>query len=419
MGMFGQRRGRAGVAEFLGAGQLRVLNGGARITGGVVCLACALTCGGLATSANAASAAVQRRVVVVPGHVLVTRGGAPKDSVPCLQAPTKPTGTWHNLTCTHTSRSKRFTIRWRVPRAYKGGQARIAYHRHGLHIIWRRLLVVSPKKTSAPSPTGPSQPPSSPSPPPTSPDPPPTSPTSPSLPQELQDYALHVVFWTPPGTTLDPSVEPGMDQLENDIQTALASGQDNNIFAIPGLYPSGDPRIASIDTQDDSDSIPHQPSDSDCAGNSQPCAEPADIGQEVNALALRGGWAGGQQSLTLIVFGSPALACNGPNECSPAAEPCGYHGYTGTHAYSLIIMSGADADCGGNGSFGGPDLDYAEQLTGHEQNEAVADPSGEGTEIADPCQGQFANNDINGHQYFLPYLLLPSGQCASAPPSGG
>jgi hypothetical protein len=70
-------------------------------------------------------------------------------------------------------------------------------------------------------------------------------------------------------------------------------------------------------------------------------------------------------------------------------------------------MSGALYGCGGK-----PDLGYAEQLTGHEQNEAIVDPDGTGTEIADPCVGQFAANEINGHEYVLPYLLLPSGVCS-------
>jgi hypothetical protein len=73
----------------------------------------------------------------------------------------------------------------------------------------------------------------------------------------------------------------------------------------------------------------------------------------------------------------------------------------------VITLSAALYGCGG-----APNLQYAEQLTGHEQNEAIVDPDGQGTEIADPCVGNFAPNEINGHEYLVPYLQLPSGTCS-------
>ena len=87
---------------------------------------------------------------------------------------------------------------------------------------------------------------------------------------------------------------------------------------------------------------------------------------------------------------------------------CSYHSLTaGGYPDAVITLSSALYGCGT-----APDLQYAEHLTGHEQNEAIVDPDGTGTEIADPCVGNFAANEINGHEYEVPYLQLPSGVCS-------
>ncbi len=233
-------------------------------------------------------------------------------------------------------------------------------------------------------------------------------------PKTLRDYALHLVFWSPPGTALASDVVPGMIQFEADVRASLSSGQQS-IFSVPGLYPHVDPKIASIDEVNDSDAIPSDRSQRFCAGSSQPCATAAQVGREVVKVASRRGWAGGSRALVLMVLAQPVLACD-ESGCTQEAEPCGFHGYADgrskSYVYALVTMSGVDARCGGNGMLIPPDLDAAVLLTGHEQNEAVADPDGEGIEVADPCAGHFGQNIINGHQYTLPYLRLPSGRCS-------
>ena len=345
------------------------------------------------------------------GQTLVERGFAPQGVRVCLQTPTRSGHRWRNLVCARSRAKRGFVLRWRAPASFRSSAARIAYGSGRVHVIRHlelNVVVVRHLPTPKPKPT--------PAPPSTlTPSPP--LPTNPAVtpPAVLQDYALHVVFWTPPGSTLDSSVQPAVSQLETDIAAALGSGHTDNIFAVPGLYPGGDPRIASIDTTVTSDPIPTDSGESWCQVASQPCTTAAQIGDEVTRLSAENGWQGGAHDLTLVVLGQQVLACDDAGTCSQSGEACGFHSYAvannQAYPYALIIMSGDYAACGGNGA-SPPDKYYAIALIGHEQNEAVADPNTMGTEIADPCQGHFGDNSINGHEYSLPSLMLPSGQCS-------
>ncbi|MGO9793047.1 MAG: Ig-like domain-containing protein [Solirubrobacteraceae bacterium] len=230
----------------------------------------------------------------------------------------------------------------------------------------------------------------------------------------LRDYALHLVFWAPPPTTLDSDVESGMEQLESDIQAALAAGQDGNIFSVPGDYTDasgpGDPRIASIDTTNDSDPLPADQAGIPCQ-EPTPCVTQTQVSQEVSSLAAEKGWTPGEHTLVLVVLASPVLPCD--SQACGTAFADGYHGQTADgYAYAVDFMSAFNSSV--------PAVyepSYAEGLTGHEQNEAIVDPSGAGLEIADPCSQYatgplHATNEINGHLYEMPYLLLPSGVCS-------
>lgn len=333
--------------------------------------------------APAVQAATRRHVLVTSGQVLVEKGAARSRAYVCLEAQNRR-HRWVKLTCAHAGRDGRFVLRWRVPTGLRSEQARIAYFHLRIRVVRRLTLKPASVKRV-------------------------------TLPNPLQDYALHLVFWTPPGAALNSDVQPDVAQLENDVQAALAAGDDNNTFAVPALYPAGDPRIASIDVTDTSDSIPVDSTETWCEGISQLCATPAQIGDEVTHLSRHNGWAGGAHALTLIILGQPVIACADATTCSQAAEACGYHSMVTTtteaYAFAVISMSGANAECGDSG-VAPPDAHYAINLIGHEQDEAVVDPNGDGKEIADPCEGQFGFNSINGHEYSLPYLMLPSGQCS-------
>lgn len=365
----------------------------------------------------AAAGAATVGVDVSHGQTLVERGRAPSGVRVCLQAPARTASRWHDLACARSRARRGFVLRWKVPAAFRSSLARIAYVKGGLHVVRHlRLEVVSKAPPHRPLPLPLPTPGPLPIPTATSPLPAPTL-ISPSVipPTVLQDYALHLVFWTPPGSSVDSDVQPAVTQLETDIQAALGAGQTNNIFSVPGLYAGGDPRIASIDTTRISDPIPTDGIETYCQGIAQPCATGAQIGDEVAHLSAQNGWGSGAHDLTLIILGQPVLACVDAGTCSQNSEPCGFHSYAlasnQAYAYALVIMSGADAACGGGGTEP-PDESYAIALIGHEQNEAVADPNAAGTEIADPCEGHFGENGINGHEYALPYLLLPSGQCS-------
>ena len=225
----------------------------------------------------------------------------------------------------------------------------------------------------------------------------------------IRDYALHLLFWAPPGTTLASDIAPGMRTMESDIQTALATGHDDNIFSVPGQYQDssgqGDPRIASIDATNDGDAVPANQTGTACQNAPPPCVTTTQLDQEVDAVAARGGWTPGRHTLVLMVLASPVVVC----DATACEFGCSYHSLTaGGYPDAVITLSAAlQGGCGL-----APDLQYAEDLTGHEQNEAIVDPDGTGTEIADPCVGNFAPNEINGHEYEVPYLQLPSGVCS-------
>jgi hypothetical protein len=228
----------------------------------------------------------------------------------------------------------------------------------------------------------------------------------------LRDYALHLVFWTPPPTTLDSDVESGMEQLESDVKAALAAGQDGNIFSVPGDYTDalgpGDPRIASIDTTNDSDPLPADQAGIPCQ-EPTPCVTQTQVSQEVSSLAAEKGWTPGEHTLVLVIVAAPVLPCDA-QACGTAFAD-GYHGQTlDGYAYAVDFMSPFNSSLPAE-----LEALFAEGLTGHEQNEAIVDPSGAGLEIADPCGRSgplHATNEINGHLYSLQPLLLPSGVCS-------
>lgn len=231
----------------------------------------------------------------------------------------------------------------------------------------------------------------------------------------LRNYRLHIFFWTPPNTALQEDVIDGIPQFESNIQASLASGARSNAFAIPGSYTGpngpGDPRISSIRVTGRSDAIPVDRSSANyCTGVSVPCATSDQINSEIETVGRAEGWGREGQDLVLLFTGSPLAVCLEAG-CELRTEACGYHSITKLgRVYAAVIMSAAESSNCANG--GPPDVEFARALIGHEQNEAVVDPGLEGIEIADPCQGHFVLESINGTQYVLPELLL-YGVCAS------
>ncbi len=239
-----------------------------------------------------------------------------------------------------------------------------------------------------------------------------------AYPDMLRDYHLHILYWTPPGTTaIVPEVTEAISALEHNVQSALAAGEASNIFAIPGEYTGpkgpGDPRIASIEEVSASDPLAPASDVATCASGGPSCASRGQVEAEVETRSRQAGWGGGEHNLVLVYASRSLVVCM-QSGCSPSSGTCGYHGFTSSgQAYGIIALSGGTASCGGGPNaivnYGG----YAIELTGHEQNEAVVDPVGLGTEIADPCEGQFTPNVINGVPYELPELML-HGSCAAA-----
>lgn len=207
----------------------------------------------------------------------------------------------------------------------------------------------------------------------------------------------------------------GAPLFERNIQASLASGALSNIFAIPASYSGpngpGDPRIATIDEGGRSDPVSKaSPQENFCAGVPGPCATWSEIAAEVDKVGRAENWNRGREDLVLVFTGSPLTVCLEAH-CELRTEPCGYHSITDLgRVYATVIMSAAEsAECAGGGP---PDIEYARQLTGHEQNEAIVDPAGGGIEIADPCEGHFLLQAINGVNYVVPELLH-YGVCAS------
>lgn len=228
----------------------------------------------------------------------------------------------------------------------------------------------------------------------------------------LRDYAVHLVYWDP-GGEMPADVAPAVSQLETDLKAALDAGATDNPFAVPrGFGDSlggGDPRIASVDSTVVTDPYPRKPAAGYCKGSTARCLGRADFDTEVARLARQHGWAAGNRSLVMIFTSPSVTACLDQGLCTRGSEPCGFHGLTPAgYAYAEVIMSGMSSSC----PFLGTPAEYAIALVGHEQNEAVVDPQGQGVEVADPCQGQVESVLINGHSYELPAIELPSTKCA-------
>jgi hypothetical protein len=305
---------------------------------------------------------------------IVVSGLAPHFELKRAVVEVRPFGQrWQPIRVVRLRKRGRFHLVWFEPALFEGGWLRLIVRRplHSIAVVWEREL--GPNLIPAPD--------------------------------MLRDYHLHIFFWTPPGTALQEDVVSGIPRFENDIQASLASGALSNIFAIPRSYSGpdgpGDPRIASIDVSGRSDPVPEAPIvEGSCAGVTVPCATSAQIATEVEAVAHAEQWSRGGEDLILMYTGSPLAVCLKTN-CALSTEPCGYHSITELgRAYATVIMSAAEnSQCA---SAGPPDLEFARQLTGHEQNEAVVDPGIEGIEIADPCQGHFLIQLINGTRYVVP-----------------
>lgn len=230
----------------------------------------------------------------------------------------------------------------------------------------------------------------------------------------LRDYALHIVFWVPPGAKFPSGVESGILRMETDIQTALAAGQDDNIYAVPGAYSDasgpGDPRIASIDTTTDTASYP---TGTACQHAPPPCVTDTQINQEVVSLAASRSWVPGTHTLVLVVLAPQVAACISQGPSPPlctTGKLGGYHStaeWTGPgtgYPYGMIPENGND----------GLDPSDPQGPIAHEQNEAIVNSYGGNPEIADPCNNS-GSNYINRHRYSVPGLRLPSGKCVLSP----
>ncbi len=295
-------------------------------------------------------------------------------------------GAWDTVRAMRLGRRGRFDLRWTAPPGSSATPLRlVAVTRAGLVIVWRG-----------------------------------SSPATPPLdtfraPERLRDYVLHLLFWEPPGTSISPETGVAVNRLEADVLVSLSRGARSNVFAVPFDYPSadgaGDPRIASIDERIDHDPLPPDLGSGECAGFAGPCLSSAQIAAELDEQARIAHWGGGGRSLVLLYL-SPQVALCGRQHCGAASDGCGYHGFSlERRVYGVIAMSGAYADCGGHVQPGGA---YAISITAHEQNEAIVDPGADGKEIADPCEGSFAANTIDGVAYRLPELLVGDA-CSSHP----
>lgn len=320
---------------------------------------------------------------------------------------------WLTLSSVHIDRSGRFHLSLRVSSNERRITLRLVVGR-GRHpvVIWRRHLFISGlrrghskgKRAEGRKPEGKNAEGN--------------HAGEPSRIDMLRDYHLHIVYWTPPGSVpVAAEVSEAISGLERNVQSALAAGEASNIFAIPGRLTGpkgpGDPRIASIEEVSSNDALTPAGDASLCAAGGQDCATVGQIESEVEARSEQARWGGGEANLMLIYASRSLVVCM-ESGCTPSSEPCGFHGYTASgQAYGVIALSGGTAKCGAGPNANVNYGEYAIALTGHEQNEAVADPTGTGTEIADPCEGHFALNVINGVPYELPELML-NGSCSAA-----
>jgi hypothetical protein len=261
---------------------------------------------------------------------------------------------------------------------------------------------------------------------------------------------VHTIFWAPAGFAFQGSPGAGIPTYEGLIQQFFtdvaadsgASGtctpSDCNSFTIerqyaqgtsPGQITPGSYAISYSTATDSIDATDAYPSkSSQCASpvGADVCLTDDQVTSEVDDVVQTTGGGRGLHNLWFVFLPPGVDECIGPGDCGSNTF-AGYHAVSnvsghGATIYAVaidpiiegVVSSGADPE-------GYPDAEVTLVTAGHETNEAITDPEGNGWmdpngfEVGDKCEsgpqignplgfaadGSPYNQVINGHKYLL------------------
>jgi hypothetical protein len=247
----------------------------------------------------------------------------------------------------------------------------------------------------------------------------------------VRTHTVYTLYWVPPGYSLPPSYQSGIDGFFGNAQAALASGAHDNVYGVAEQYCGTNGSDTTCDPAGPApafggalvDPTPYPPASGDCLNAPGPCITDVQIQSEVESVAGSQGWQGGLGTIIVVLTPANVDECTHTHLCTfPISTGgfCGYHTYTTDANHYLYVVAPDSGAIRCAPASLAPRGDVADTLdvVSHEHIEAITDPlttgwwAGSATtgEIADVCRRSYgpaiagaggANQIINGTGYLL------------------
>lgn len=236
----------------------------------------------------------------------------------------------------------------------------------------------------------------------------------------------HLIFWKPAGFQYHPGYEVGIQTFFNDV--AADSGDTTNIFStLTQFGDSNGPGDYDISVDSIDDTQPFPTSDNCASANGIPtCLTDHQVQAEVDRVIDANGLHRGLHDLYMVYLPQDVDTCILPGICGTNAFG-GYHSLSdlghGTTIYANLPDPEIEGTLPDDATFpnGNPDAEIQMDVSGHETEEAMTDPTGtgwmdpNGFEVADKCEfgpvlgptlgeatnGADFNQTINGDHYLV------------------
>jgi hypothetical protein len=260
---------------------------------------------------------------------------------------------------------------------------------------------------------------------------------------------VHSIFWAPPGYSFQPSPGAGIPSYEGLVQQYLTdvatastgtlgsacTGVSCNVFTVepqfswgtaPGSVTHGNYTISySTGTDSVNDTHPYPAGGCTSPEDTKACVTDQQVQNEVDRLIQStAGTPRGLTNLWYVYLPPNVDECIAPGVCETTAYG-GYHSLSDVgHGLTIYAFTGdplveTDGVYSAPHPEGNPDAEVTADITAHEVNEAMSDPTGvgyldpDGWEIGDKCEfgpqrgnplgfvgGQPYNQVVNGHKYW-------------------
>jgi hypothetical protein len=261
---------------------------------------------------------------------------------------------------------------------------------------------------------------------------------------------VHTIFWAPSGFAFQGSPGSGIptykgliQQFFTDVAADVGAGgtcttSDCNAFTVERQYAQGTSvgqitpgsyaisYNAATDSVDAADPYPGKAAQCASPAGAAVCLTDDQVTSEVDHVVQSTGGARGLHNLWFVFLPPGVDECIAPGQCGTNTF-AGYHAVAnvsghGPTIYAVAIDPIIEGPVGsGADPQGYPDAELTLDVAGHEVNEAITDPEGDGWmdpngfEVADKCDvgpqtgtplgfapnGSPYNQVINGHQYLL------------------